>query len=228
MECAGRGVSGLMRALAKQKQTPTPHWLPLRAGQIRLGRDPEEQDEKVEECAEEALFVFCGQVRINLGEWIRNGLRAHFIRAAKGPGGCTIFLSYVLPGKQLCRAGYGLDAGLAAGLGFLAGLETPKLISRTPNPLRSKSSTLIVSVPSQPSPPISNLVAVAGRLFPAYFFWAGDAVAFLTAGAGGFWAGGAGGGSPRRIATAASGSGLSALASSRLTCHIPVSVSTPL
>jgi hypothetical protein len=37
----------------------------------------------------------------------------------------------------------GLGAGFAAGRGFFAGLEMPKLMRRKPNPLRSESSTLI-------------------------------------------------------------------------------------
>jgi hypothetical protein len=37
----------------------------------------------------------------------------------------------------------GLGAGLAVGRGFLAGLETPKLIRRKPRPLRRESITFM-------------------------------------------------------------------------------------
>jgi hypothetical protein len=40
-------------------------------------------------------------------------------------------------------------AGFGTGLGFLAGLETPKLIRKNPSPLRNESSTLIVLLPFQ-------------------------------------------------------------------------------
>lgn len=42
------------------------------------------------------------------------------------------------------------DAGVAAGRGFLSGLDTPKLIRKNLIPLRSDSITLMVSRASRP------------------------------------------------------------------------------
>lgn len=51
----------------------------------------------------------------------------------------------------------GLDSGLETGLetarGFLAGLETPKLIRRKPKPLRKESSRFMVAFLSEASGP---------------------------------------------------------------------------
>lgn len=93
----------------------------------------------------------------------------------------------------------GFGAGLGAGCGFFAGAETPKLSNKKLKPLRSVSNRLMDRFPSPRD----------------YFFFAGI---FASGGAG----------SPRRISTATGGSGLSALPSSRVTCHSSVSVSRSL
>jgi len=94
-----------------------------------------------------------------------------------------------------------LGAGLGVGRGFLAGLEMPMLNSRKPKPLRNESNTLILRILSMSC---------------QRYFISGPAIIIAADG------------STRKISTAAGGSGLSALASSRLTCQISVSVSTPL
>ena len=114
-----------------------------------------------------------------------------------------------------------LGAGFGAGLAFLAGLETPKLIRKKLNPLRSESSTLIVSIPIPDC--FQAVIAQPGNPGRVYFPCTG-AMGAMSAAAGRD----AGRASPRRIVTAAGGSGLPALANSRLTCHIWASVSTCL
>jgi len=104
----------------------------------------------------------------------------------------------------------GLEGGLA-GAFFASGLDTPMLISRKLNPLRSNSSSFMTGFLSSEASAIRNL-ACDGH------FFAGIS---LSNGAAGMV-------SPFRIANAAGGSGLSALASRTLTCHISVSVSASL
>ena len=48
-------------------------------------------------------------------------------------------------GKRLYRPDYGFGVGLGAGFGFFAGLETPKLMSKIPNPLRNESSRFMIA-----------------------------------------------------------------------------------
>jgi hypothetical protein len=107
----------------------------------------------------------------------------------------------------------GLEPGPAFGRGFLdSGLDTPMLMSRKLNPLRSTSSSFMRgSLRSFYPPPRS------WAMYEAYFFAGGS----LNTGATGEV-------SPFRIATAAGGRGLSALASRRLTCHISDSESNSL
>jgi hypothetical protein len=118
--------------------------------------------------------------------------------------------------------GPGLDTGLA-GVGFFSGLEIPMLIRTNFSPLRNVSAMLIVRfLPVHarrfPSPAHSQpRRARRCRYFSSGFVPSGSVIT-----------GGADGASPFRIATAPGGSGLSALASSRLTCHICVSVSVSL
>jgi hypothetical protein len=101
------------------------------------------------------------------------------------------------------------------GPGFFWGLETPKLIRRNPKPLRSESNTFIVSfLFNRPGLPNFFCHSKPDFLNWSYFVGAG---ALAAAGAAGV---------PLRMSSAAGGSGLSALASSRLTCHIWLSVST--
>jgi hypothetical protein len=84
------------------------------------------------------------------GLWVCSGLSP---RAA--PSLCSGLPWSILDGSLRERAplrrfrirfGYSFGgAGLGAGLAFAAGREMPKLINRKPNPLRSESSTLMVS-----------------------------------------------------------------------------------
>lgn len=115
------------------------------------------------------------------------------------------------------RFGYSFGtagAGFGAGLGFAAGRETPKLINRKPNPLRSESSTLIVSFLMHSGE--AKLTAIQDR---AYLLVTGVLVA-EGAVAAGAW--------PCNRSIAEGGSGLSALARRMLTCHIWLSVSMSL
>jgi hypothetical protein len=112
----------------------------------------------------------------------------------------------------LCsRASYefGFGAGFVAAACFAAGLETPMLISRKASPFRSSSSSRMCCLP---------VPSVDGNARCASYFLAGGSV---TAGAGAAVC-------PFKTATAAGGSGLSAFASSTLTCHISVSLSSSL
>lgn len=112
--------------------------------------------------------------------------------------------------------GFGADPASAFGsLGFGAGRETPMLSSTYPNPFFSSSRNLIV-------PEFLSLASpVAKSHARSYFFFAG---AVTARGA----AGGIAGTRPITIESAPGGNGLSAFASSRLTCQICVSVSVPL
>jgi hypothetical protein len=105
----------------------------------------------------------------------------------------------------------GFGAGFGAGLAFVAGRETPKLMRRKPNPLRSEPSMLIVPLFPIPSQHINVDGAVDSHSWPDYFPEIG---AFAAAGAAV---------TPFNVSSAAGGRGLSALASKRLTCHISVS-----
>lgn len=93
--------------------------------------------------------------------------------------------------------------GGVLGAGFFAGVETPRLIRKNFSPLRMEAMTLMVTIFSDLLP----VCPVGSRRRGAYFL--SDASAA-----------GAGAGPPRRICNAAGGRGLSALASSRLTCQI--------
>lgn len=104
-----------------------------------------------------------------------------------------------------------MDGGFAA-VCFFSGLEMPMLMSMNFTPLRNVSITLIVLVLPTCSLRSIRFSSFAAPSDPAYFF---SGVAVNT--------GVAGDASPLKIVTAAGGSGLSALASSRLTCHISVS-----
>jgi hypothetical protein len=57
--------------------------------------------------------------------------------------GCTIFSIAVWLRKTIYWLGPDLGVGIGVGFVFFAGLETPKLMSKKPNPLRSASSRLI-------------------------------------------------------------------------------------
>jgi len=113
--------------------------------------------------------------------------------------------------KLSCRQG--LESVPVFGRGFLeSGLDTPMLISRKLNPLRSTSSSFMRgSLRPFYRPP--HMTRVSG----AHFFAGGSLETGVAAEV-----------SPFRIATAAGGNGLSALASRRLTCHISGSESNSL
>ncbi|MGA3082638.1 MAG: hypothetical protein ABSD44_14905, partial [Terracidiphilus sp.] len=54
-------------------------------------------------------------------------------------------MNSILPIHGLPSSGFA--AGLGAGRGFFAGLDTPMLIKKKPNPLRNESNTFIDSIP---------------------------------------------------------------------------------
>ena len=107
---------------------------------------------------------------------------------------------------------HGLESEPVFGRGFFdSGLDTPMLMSRKLNPLRSISSSFMRgSLTPFYRPPLR-------AMFGAHFF-AEDSLGTGTAAEV----------SPFRIATAAGGKGLSAFASRRLTCHISGSESNSL
>lgn len=101
--------------------------------------------------------------------------------------------------------GSGFGAGLGAG--FFAGVEIPRLIRKNFNPLRIEAITLMGVILSDRRSVCRAVVAKPRRA--SYF--SSDAAAAAV-----------GAGPPRRTWRAAGGSGLSALAKSRLTCQISV------
>lgn len=109
--------------------------------------------------------------------------------------------------------GPGFETGRGGGF-FPVGRETPMLISRKPNPFRNSANSFIGGFLPCADSNFTH-TAMAGEY--GHFF----AGCSLRSGA-------AGEVSPFRMATAACGSGLSALASRTLTCHIWVSVRTSL
>jgi hypothetical protein len=67
------------------------------------------------------------------------------------PRRVAFFAMNLSPGQAAYSRDSGLGTGFGAGFGFCTGRETPMLISRKPNPLRSVSSRLMVSLLSFPS-----------------------------------------------------------------------------
>jgi len=107
------------------------------------------------------------------------------------------------------RSGFDFVSGSGAGFAFFAGLDTPMLIRKNPNPFRKASKKFIATGPFPP---------MAWQSASARPYFAPVAGAGITAAGG--W--------PVTISSAAGGSGLSAFASRMLTCHICISLSTSL
>jgi hypothetical protein len=64
-------------------------------------------------------------------------------------------------GKTIYWPDSDLGAGFGAGFAFFAGLETPKLRSKKPNPLRNESSKLMVPILFHPSLPVGPAISAA-------------------------------------------------------------------
>ena len=113
-------VAGLLW-LAEQKQPAPSYRSPASSGEIRRRRNPAEKDEEVQKCAPKRPRV--AHIGRSSPRWI-HGRRSTMRRNLAWP--------------------HGLESEPVFGRGFLdSGLDTPMLMSRKLNPLRSSSSSFM-------------------------------------------------------------------------------------